>query len=123
MAVRFMFDMRKQEKSDGTFPSTLFKAIKEGNEDTVADLLRGRDINLDRLTDATGETPLSLAARLRSAAVAAAMCEKLIGLGASPGAPTGEHGRTPLIMMVRYRGAYYSKVAALLATSVNAADD
>lgn len=114
------------EKQDKVFPHSLFRAIAAEDQDEVSHLLTERSADLDNLTDRNGETPLSRAARCKTAAVAVSLCEKLIGLGASPRARTSESGRTALIMMVRHRSnevPFRGKVASLLADSINVQDD
>lgn len=116
----------KLEDSDRIFPRSLFRAIAKEDEAAVSAALSGRTVDLDSVTDARGETPLSRAARCKTSAIAANLCEKLIRLGASPAAQTKENGRTALILMVRYRSnevPYRSNVATLLANSINIQDD
>jgi hypothetical protein len=116
----------KLEQIGNVFPHSLFRAIAAEQEDEVIRLLTGRSIDLNDLTDSEGETPLSRAARCKTAAVAVSLCEKLIELGASPQARTKENGRTALIMMVLRRSnevPFCGKVASLLADSINVQDD
>jgi ankyrin repeat protein len=100
----------------------LFQAIADEDEGAVRRLSSGRREDLDHITDSHGETALSRAARCKSSAVATSLCEILIAAGASPTAKTANHGRTPLILMVMYRGTYYQKVAELLRPSINMQD-
>jgi ankyrin repeat protein len=111
------------ELRERVFPHSLFRAIADEDEEAVVGLLSAGSVDLDSITDRHGETALSLAARCKSSAIAAELCEKLIKLGASATARTKDHGRTALILMVSHRGRYHSKVAALLGSSINIQDD
>ena len=108
----------KLEATAKVFPHSLFQAIADEDEGAVRRLSSGRREDLDHITDSHGETALSRAARCKSSAVATSLCEILIAAGASPTAKTANHGRTPLILMVMYRGTYYQKVAELLRPSI-----
>jgi hypothetical protein len=101
----------------------LFGAISKGDVDrcrrTIAEL--GHP-DLNTFTNAHGDTLLTRAALHEVGATALDLCKLLLDLGASP-QTTMEHGRTTLIEMVRRRGKYHSKVAALLRGSINAHDN
>lgn len=116
----------KLRSTEKVFPHSLFRAIADEDESAVVHLVNERPIDLDTVTDSHGETPLSRAARCKTAAVAASTCEKLIKLGASPEARSKKNGGTALILMVSHRSnevPYRANVAALLRNSINIQDD
>lgn len=110
-------------KTEDVFPQSLFKAIQRSNIEGVESILAGRHVELDTLRDRNKRLhPLAAAALVHNKDHALALCRLLIEEGATACARTDEVGRTTLILMVRYR-VYHTKVAKLVAPSVNEVDD
>lgn len=112
----------KLAERDSVFPYSLFRAISEEDDYKINSLLNRAREALDEITDQQGETPLAVAARSESSVAAERLCKLLMERGASADARL-KSGRTALMEMIRNRGNYYSKVAALLRGSVNAQDN
>ena len=100
------------------FPASLFKAIRDGDDFSVEHLLSKHRVDLNALAHENGETPLSMAIRLKDAATRTAISERLIRMGASPRCRDEKTGNTPLMNAVEHR-RLAADVAPLLSISVN----
>ncbi len=103
------------------FPHPLFRAISEGDQAKVRQLVGGRSLDLNEVTNREGETPLHVAARAKGKGIAASLCKDLLRLGMSSRA-RGSDGRAALMEMVRLR-VFNKDVALLLQLSINDQDN
>jgi ankyrin repeat protein len=108
------------KKTDEVYPHSLFRAILDGNKEGLRTIIAEYQADLNGTKDAKGETALSVATRAKDRTVALELCGILLDRGASPRARNGA-GETPLISMTQSR-RFDAKIAALLQSSVNEAD-